>query len=406
MEQLLLKAALTSRQSTKLIADYITTKEYSREFQILFGRIQDYYKRDVEADAVNMQLLMAAIEQELPNKKHVQQFNEMLLEAEAQDVSVVNIDRLILDAKIGEVRNKLAVALANNEQDKINKWLGEYVELQHYDSLDDLNAVGTHVLTWDQWDEVLRKQEDATGTLRLYPKSLDERIRGRLRGGHHIITFAQTNMGKTALNLTLACGFCRQDAPGLYFINEDRNEDLWVRGISCFTGLTDQEIHANPARAKELADKYGMRNFTLIGVAPGNPKQIEALIDKLKPRWVVIDQIRNLDMNEGNKALALDKASTFGRNMAKKYDCIVVSTTQAGDSATNKRALDMGDVDWSNVGVQAQADLLIGMGANEQDMEQDVRYLRLLKNKLTGREETFPVKLNRAISRYSSFGEH
>jgi hypothetical protein len=91
--------------------------------------------------------------------------------------------------------------------------------------------------------------------------------------------------------------------------------------------------------------------------------------------------------------------------MAKKYKCIGVSTTQAGDSATNKRKLEIGDVDWSNVGVQAQADLLIGMGANQEDMERDIRYLTLLKNKLTGMEETFPIKLDRFHSRYTSLGE-
>lgn len=404
MEQLLLKAALSSNKSSKLIGEWIVTKDYSREFQILMQRIQEYYARDGNAEEASCDVIVAGMEQDFPNKKHVEQFKELLQEAQAQDISLTNIDRLILDAKVGEVRNKLAIALANNEPEKIHKLMGEYNELQHYDSLDDLAAIGTQVLTWDQFDNILVHQYDAQGTLELYPKSLNERVKGRLRGGHHIVTFAQVNMGKSALNITISTGFCRQGAPGLYFINEDRNEDIYLRAISCFTGLTEEEIHRDPDAAKAKADAAGMRNFTLIGVAPGTPKQVEALIDKLRPKWVVIDQIRNLDMAEGNKALALDKAATFGRNMAKKYDCIVVSTTQAGDSATNKRALELGDIDWSNVGVQAQADLLIGMGATQADMEADVRYLRLIKNKLTGREETFPIKLNRSISRYSSFG--
>lgn len=405
MELQLLNAALASRDSLYLILDYIAAKDYSREFQILLPKIKEYYDRDAAANSVNYDVIVAQLEQSLANKKHLKTFTSLIDEAKAVEVSVANIDKLILDAKKYEVRSKLAVALANNDEKLYTQFLGEFNELQHYDSLEDLTAKGVEILTFEDYDAIMDKQFADEGNLILYPRALNDRVKKKLRDGHHIVTFAQTNLGKTALNLTISTGFCRQGARGLYFLNEDRNEDVWERAISCFTGLTDAEIQADPVRAKALADQYGMRNFILIGVSPGNPKQIEALIDKYRPRWFVIDQIRNLDMNDQNKALQLDKASVFGRTMAKKYKCIGVSTTQAGDSATNKRKLEIGDVDWSNVGVQAQADLLIGMGANQEDMERDIRYLTLLKNKLTGMEETFPIKLDRFHSRYTSLGE-
>ena len=48
----------------------------------------------------------------------------------------------------------------------------------------------------------------------------------------------------------------------------------------------------------------------------------------------------------------------------------------------------------------AQADLLIGIGANDEYMGQELRMLTLIKNKIGAMEESFPVKINRPLSRY------
>ena len=48
MELHLLSSAMSSRDSTYLILDYITAKNYSREFQILIGKIKEYYDKDAD----------------------------------------------------------------------------------------------------------------------------------------------------------------------------------------------------------------------------------------------------------------------------------------------------------------------------------------------------------------------
>ena len=90
----------------------------------------------------------------------------------------------------------------------------------------------------------------------------------------------------------------------------------------------------------------------------------------------------------------LEAAATFARNMAIKHKMVSISATQAGDSARNKAILDMGDVDYSNTGIPAQADLMIGIGGTEEQESSGIRVLSLCKNKITGQHDNWPVRLN------------
>lgn len=178
-----------------------------------------------------------------------------------------------------------------------------------------------------------------------------------------------------------------------------------MRILSNLTGMTTDQIRANPPEAKEKANRAGLNNIRLISLSPGNPKQVEAFVEKYEPMWIVMDQLRNLNVKEANKVLQLEYATSAMRNIGKKYDCITVSTTQAGDSAEGKRLLTMGDVDFSNTGVAAQADVLVGLGGDPGDVERGIRYVNISKNKITGIHQAFPIKLNPYLSRYTSVSE-
>lgn len=394
---------MARRDSCELILSYITLKEYSREFQIIIDSIKNYYARDGQAVSINREILLGLLAETVSNKKHLERFTSIVDQALSSNTSAVNIDELILQAKKNEVADKLAVALSN--RDDTTKLLEEYTHLANLTSLEELNASGAEILTHEDFGRVLSGMAAGEGRWRLYPLALNERLDGRAGGGHHIVTFARPEMGKTALNLTIAGGFARQGAHGIYFINEDKVEDLYLRLVCNLSGLTLKESLTNPEKAEALARKNGLEFVRIISLAPGTLREVEAFVDKYAPVWVVMDQLRNLSMKEANKVLQLEYATTGMRNIAKKYGALVVSTTQAGDSAEGKALLTMGDVDFSNTGVAAQADVLIGLGATQADQERGIRMLNISKNKLTGRHEGFPVKLIPQLSRYVSMNE-
>lgn len=402
MELHLLNASLAGRENLYRILDYIAAKEYSREFQILMGKIREYYDRDPNADNVVREVFLGMLEASVQNKKHFEKFVEIINEAEGTPTSDANIQELILRTKVNELKTRLAVALMNDGKNTA-ELMEELREIQHYTTLDELAHAGTEILTHEDAEQVLSRLINREGVLKVYPQALDERLEGGANGGHHIVIFARPEMGKSAQNITMACGFARQKADGIYFINEDRTDDIYARLVSNLSGMTINQCRLEPQRALQLARENGLEYIRLIGLTPGTPKQIEAFVDKYRPKWMIVDQIRNLDMGEANKVLQLEYATSAMRNIGKKYNVLVCSATQAGDSGEGKKLLTMGDVDFSNTGVAAQADVLIGIGGDANDVSEGRRIFNITKNKIAARHENFPVKLVAPISRYVSF---
>lgn len=396
---------LSRRDSFNLIAANINPKEHSREFAILAREIKAYYQRDPEAHSVSRELFLQLLEQTFTNKKHVAAFVALVDEAYALETSAANTDEIILNFKRNDIGNRLAVALANKDKEEADKLVEQYQELSRIESLDQLHATGTEIIDGDSWDSVTSSELGRESALRLFPRTLSEHLGHRVSGGHHIVTFARPEMGKTALNLTIGCGFARQGAQGIYFGNEDRMADVYMRAVSNLTGLDESGIRANLDRAKELAFTHGLGNIRFVSLSPGSPQQVEAFVEKFKPQWFVMDQLRNLNVKEANKVLQLEYATTAMRTIAKKYNCVGVSTTQAGDSAEGKAVLDMGDVDFSNTGVAAQADVLLGMGASADQYKRNQRTIHLSKNKITGDHATFTVEIQPQLSRIRSYGD-
>ena len=405
MEKELLAASLLRRDSCYLILSYIQLKDYGREFQIILGKIKEYYERDREANNVNRELLVGQLAESVTNEKHLQRFTSLIDEALGTPTSIANVDELILKAKLNEVGDRLAAALANREDAKAVPLVEEYNKLRQLTTIEELNAQGVEVYTSDDLEEMIRMEIAREGGLKIYPLALNDRLDGLLSPQHHVVTFARPEMGKSALNITIACGFARQGADGIYFINEDRTQDIYIRILSNLTGMTRREIHADPEKARDLALSAGLGHVRLIALSPGSLRQVEAFVDKYKPKWIVMDQLRNLDVREANKVLQLEYATTGMRTIGKKYNCITVSTTQAGDSAEGKSVLEMGDIDFSNTGVPAQADVLLGLGGTPQQVEQGIRVVNLPKNKVSGRHENFVIRLNPFLSRYSSISQ-
>lgn len=400
MEQLILSVILKNRESYYLIASYINLRSYSREFQLVFNFIGDYYNRDEGAYSVDRQLIGELISTAIANEKHTERFLSMIDEALATDTSDTNVRQVVLQAKQREVGQELALAIANGKDHE--NLVDEYRELMRYTSLDELLERGVEVFTHEDADRVLDEAIDPSNRLAVYPLALNQRLDGGLSGSDHLTLYGRPEMGKTAAVLTIAGGFARQDAPGIVFNNEERINRLYIRQISNLTGLSKPEIFNDPRRARDLAEERGFRNIKFISLSPGTLRQIEEFVEKEEPRWIIVDQLRNLAIKSESRTNQLEAAASGIRNIVKKYNIVGVSVTQAGDSAEGKAVLDMGDIDYSNTGVPAAADVLLGIGATHDQLEQGIRVFSLSKNKVGGEHDSFPVRINPLISKYVS----
>lgn len=401
METKILGAAMAARGTYDLVTEHLVDKDYSKEYQIVKVQIGKYYDRDPNATHVDPELLIGLVEAGTANKKHQERFASYIKECQAHGSSTENIDQLIILGKKEAIGQKIAMAMVNKTSP--DELIEEYQRLAGIETLADLNVKGIEMLDVTNFAEVFGKRKDGTDLLKVYPLAINDMLKGGVGPGHHIVTFARPEMGKTAFNLTIACGFANQGAFGIYFLNEDRLEDVYARAVSCLTGAPDDAITADMDKWEAQANRRGLGNILFVSLAPGTPADIERFVEQYSPKWIVVDQLRNLSMKETNKVLQLEYATSAIRNIAKKHSVIAVSTTQAGDSAEGKRILDMGDIDFSNTGVPAQADVLLGIGASMEDALKDERYVSICKNKRGGGHGQIPLKLLTHISRYRDF---
>lgn len=391
---------LKSREIHDLSKRYLDTKALSREGQIVVKAIADYYARDATAKAASPEVVAAQLDVAVQNPKHRDKFKEYIHSAAVKESSPANVAEFILRAKREELAGKLAVSLANRDG-KDGPLLEEYRELQKATSMDDLSSSEAVILDSSSIRELITEYVDTEGSFQLYPKVLSDRLGGRLREGHHVITFAPPETGKTALAITAAAGFCMQGRKGIYWGNEDKNQDMYFRIVSCLTGMTFNEVVANPNKAIDLAVERGIDNLTFIGLAPGDTKIIERHVDKYGPEWGIVDQLINL--NEGGDGLnvILGKAAGRVRGIGKRANMLMYSVCQGGDSASGKSVLKQGDVYMSNTEVPGHADLLIGIGANEEQLSRNERVLTPCKNKISGDHTPITVRIMPQISRYT-----
>jgi replicative DNA helicase len=239
-------------------------------------------------------------------------------------------------------------------------------------------------------------------------ETLSRRVYGIGRGEFGVV-FAVPNAGKTAFMVSLACGpggFCDQGAKVLYLGNEEKGTWTKLRAHQAFCGLTKDQIVANPQAAVSQFEVI-RQNFIMYQSQEWDMEQYQALIERIQPDVVIIDQADKVNI-AGNFNASHERLRELYRRLreiSKKYNIALIGVSQASNEARNRTRLSPFDMEGSKIGKAAETDLIIGIGKHEQgdidDSEPDpTRYLTVGKNKLTGWHGTIVVNIDAAISRY------
>jgi KaiC/GvpD/RAD55 family RecA-like ATPase len=400
-ESHVLASCIKSREAFDSIQKHVTDEDFTEQGNVIWGGVCDYYDTDSSAQKIDGEILGRAIARSVTADKHKQMFINLVNGLTEFEASPQNIVMDLIETKRERLKNQLAAALLAGEE--AGELLEAYDEILH-----------TTELTDDEEEEDARQgfsvmdlvdvDFNRDNLVRVYPESLNERLDGGVKPGHHLIVFARPEMGKTMLIIEMMAGFARQGLITLYIGNEDPIADINMRVVNRLSGMPKLEVINAPQRADDEVRKHGYENLILKSLAPGTTREITQLIEKYKPDVLVLDQLRNLNMKQDNYVLALEQAAKQGRQWAKRYSCVVVSVTQAGDSAEGKGVLSMGDVDYSNTGIPSQADVMIGMGANANQLNAGERILSLPKNKVSGKHEYFAVSVEPHLSKVIPLG--
>jgi archaellum biogenesis ATPase FlaH len=396
-ERKIVAAMLKSRQSWELLKDRLEPNEISPEGATLLRLATEFYTADQEAKTCDLEIVKNRLEREIQSNKLVDVLKGIL--DTLPDVSAVNLTTEVLSLKRHSIGLKLSSALAAG---KTGTEIDELIA--SYTSMVGVGDVGSetneaNIITGVPVDMLFATAFNKDNLVKIYPRSLNDRLDGGVLPGTHILVFANTEMGKTLVAINMVAGFLHQKLPVLYVGNEDPAENILLRLGTRLSGLNKYEIRDNPRKAQELIDSRSAGLFTIAPLAPGTFPEISGLVRKYSPKVVILDQLRNLDVKSENRTQALERAATEARNLAKRFGLVVVSITQAGDSASGKASLGTGDVDSSNVGIPGQMDVMIGVGATEEMLRNNTRMLSFPKNKVSGNHNPITVTVDPQLSK-------
>ena len=228
---------------------------------------------------------------------------------------------------------------------------------------------------------------------------------GGIGGGNLMIAFARPETGKTAFWVSLCAGpngFAEQGAKIHAFINEEPAIRTQMRAISCYTGMTREEIILEKKVAQSSWSEI-KNNISMFDTVDWSMEDIDAHCEKHKPDIIVIDQLDKINVT-GTFARTDEKLRqiyTSVREIAKRRDCAVIAISQASADAHNRNSISFDMMENSKTGKAAEADIIIGIGRNSNsDAENKIRTLCISKNKINGYHGEPSCTIRRSISRY------
>ncbi|CAB4241338.1 AAA domain containing protein [uncultured Caudovirales phage] len=222
---------------------------------------------------------------------------------------------------------------------------------------------------------------------------------GNLSKGIFVVLAARPETGKTSMLASeVTHMMMQQDSPVLWVNNEEAGRKVWSRIYQSYFGVPEANLMANPAYYKS---RFPHDKLKVIDMAEPSKQQIERACELIKPCLIVIDQLSKIKgFHSDRDDLRLGATFQWARGLAKNYaPCIGVH--QVGGSGANKQWVTMEDLANSKTAIQAEADVILTIGADSNEDTGHLRYIFLPKNKVTGNHARIITSLDPTIARYS-----
>ena len=395
-EQRILAALIEHRPAYDCVSAIIAEEDFSDESWMVVEKVQEYYTTDEAAAAVDKGWLIDSLGHDYP--KHRAVFEDIVVSLGT--VSIPNIISEFRTLKREAAGTALAQALLDKSSTSIDKYLEKY---NHYYELERTDEDAEIFVEEDI--EALLDAVKPDNLIHVHPQGLNTRLGGGVIPGTQMAIYAPTEVGKSLVAINMAAGFLHDGRKVLYCGNEDPARMMLLRFYSRLTGMTREDLLANPAAARVAASSNGYGNLVFYEMSPGSIFDIKRAIERYEPEIVVVDQMANMETHanftkvEKNEYLAMQL-----RAIAKKYQVVTIIVHQASDSAYGNLVVEKNDMYFSNVGVQGQMDVMIGIGMDDAFEQQNKRMICLTKNKIGANHDSFPVVVKPELSKVIDLG--
>ena len=240
-------------------------------------------------------------------------------------------------------------------------------------------------------------------------RSLYQAVQG-LDSGMLYTIGARSNVGKSSFHATLCAapnGWASQGANILVLCNEEKPERIAARYMTAATGMTMEQIIVDKKKAHSIYDSI-KSNIKFIDATGRTMSWAESVIKKFTPDIVIMD-ICSKFSDEGASTInheALKANAIYARNIGKTYGCLVVYCTQLSAEAEGKIVLSQAMIEGSKTGLAGESDLMILIARNppmnDQTEDDGMRYLNIVKNKISGVHRIVNCEFDYTTGEYSS----
>jgi hypothetical protein len=375
-----------------------------RKIKAVIDASMENYKRDLTVDEIKA--LFTATNPTLTTaQKHAYDLtfnklnNEDVMGADVANEVISNMFRQV----VGEEVANLGFQFVNGDQtsmEPLRNILNQYqddftpsIRIEYVDnSIDNLLENSSSNTKW-----------------RFNIPSLFQSVNG-LDNGMLFVIGARSNVGKSSFHSTLCAaphGWAHQGAKILVLCNEEKPERVASRYMTAATGMTMPQIVADKSTAHRYYDPI-RDNLKFVDATGKTMKWAESVIKKHKPDIVVMD-IGSKFAEDGaasNNHESLKANAIYARNIGKLYGCLVVYCTQLSAEAEGKIVLSQAMIEGSKTGLAGESDLMILIARNppmnDQTEDDGMRYLNIVKNKISGVHRIVNCEFDYTTGVYSS----
>lgn len=226
--------------------------------------------------------------------------------------------------------------------------------------------------------------------------------------GQFIVILARPESGKTATIINIMAGkegFAAQGARVHLLANEEGADITAGRAICCFNQKSFHEARENPKIVCTEEWEQVRKNLTFLHQPEINLGQLDQYVKNNRPDVLIIDQLDHVAVmgayEKGHERLGAIYRRT--REIASKYDCVIVGVSQASAEAEDRAKVTFAMAEGSKTAKAAAADLILGIGKVDDNSNEEgnevLRHFTVSKNKISGWKGTIICKLIQDQSR-------
>ena len=376
----------------------------ARKIKVAIDSAMDRYERTVTPDEIEALFISGNPSMSTAQKQaYISLFHSIKKEQPlGSDIAQEVLSKLFQQV-VGEDVANLGFEMVNGTMSNLEP-IRNILEQYGDDFTPDLN------IQWDDMDiETLLSKNDLEAQWTFNIPTLTRKVEG-VNEGHLIEVGARPNTGKTSFHASLVAGpngFAQQGAKCIVLCNEEGSHRVGARYLTAATGMTMQEIKANPSKARDIYSKIS-GNIKIKDSTSRDMSWVESVCKTYKPDIVVLDMGDKFAKTGGYARTdeALKANAIYARQIAKQHGCAIFYMSQLSAEAENKVVLNQSMMEGSRTGKAAEADLMLLIAKNPPvegaDEEDTMRHLNVVKNKLSGWHGIVHTNLNYKTARYEA----